>query len=228
MPIALKGFAIPAILGFTGIASAGGIGLNYVLKEEENKSDKSSREIENDLGKRDKPFTNGEKRDQGDSNIFLETTEPPVSSIPTIDQKLISDQQKEEIIDPALKEGSESFARYVYRDLEDSKPLTCETIFSENIEEKESKQDESCKKFLLDVVFGDQKEHESESLMWLRTSQDNFEKIFKKIFSSAEKKSNTLVDEEEWHIENKWSCWKNLEENSNFVIFKCLKDEKII
>ncbi|ADX97716.1 PH domain-containing protein [Mycoplasma suis] len=188
MPITLKSFVIPAILGFTGIASVGGIGLNYVLKEEENNHDKSSREIGNNLVKSDKPFTNEENRDQGDSNILLETTEQSIDFSPTIVQKLISDQQKEEIMNAALKEGSEPFARYVYRDLEDSKPLTCETIFSENIEEKESKQDESCKKFLLDVVFGDQKEHENESLMWLRVSQDNFEKFLKNIFISGEEK----------------------------------------
>ncbi|WP_043913175.1 hypothetical protein [Mycoplasma suis] len=116
------------------------------------------------------------------------------------------------------------FAHYVHKELGKEKDiLTCTRLFSEEITDKEEFKEEECQNFLVKEVF-EGTNHAGESVMWLRTNQENFESIFKKFFDSQYIKGDPKVkgEDQEWKFKDVWGCWTV--SKNDLVIVRCLKN----
>ncbi|CBZ40243.1 hypothetical protein MSUIS_01500 [Mycoplasma suis KI3806] len=239
MPLVSKGLLIPSILGFTGIASGGGLGINYLLNRN---SEISFPKIE----------------EKGPQNLIppvvsaenLEETKAPkeeISDSEKIDNSHISDSR----IDSTVRKNpdeSTSLSSHQPEGGEDDSP-TLEQLkssmkeFDATVIQKKQNTDDSvscyfwkfnenneivnnfdfsgksCQKLANEILGNNLKEKVSK--IWIKSKQDKVEEILSKYIEGIF--SERIIEKEQKWEHNGWSCENQIvsEENLGKITLSC-------
>ncbi|ADX97710.1 hypothetical protein [Mycoplasma suis] len=244
MPLNLKGWYLPFAVGFTGVAAGGGFSLARLLSSKyEGKSyrknsmnslvvvpatknnvdninlaPKSSEDATSEKSKQLSSFF----RKKDDSGEKLKDFSEVVPSF----EDLI--KQIRERKGPIFSLGPEKvIAEFVYRDLKNGIPLTCEQWFSSSWHDREVLGDNDCNNLLIKEVLGDNGGSGNQSIKWFRAGQDDFEDIFNYSFPKNLRKGNFEIENQNWKLGEEWDCVTNWDKSGRVVI-SCHKNQEKI
>ncbi|CBZ40257.1 hypothetical protein MSUIS_01640 [Mycoplasma suis KI3806] len=241
MPFGLKSMVIPAVFGFTGIAAGGGFSLaSFLNKETISKERQISSTTEgvnpsvgeisspkNPLKNKELSSNSGEtsSKENDPQKLQLNSENSGFDDKVFIEWRKGNDENPKKVISKPIKgNDSEVVAKYVYKD-----PTTtfCDKWVVVGEQAERTLVDSGCQEFLqeaLEVSSG----HDEEQIIWLKTSQDNYEVILEDAFPAewiagdTKIKSPEIGEQEEWTFRGLWTCRAELKENKevNVICYK--------